>query len=343
MPSAFIIAPIIAASLVLSVSVPLFSYACGLAVFGFAHVVRELQFVDQRFGARIQRNFACGLFILLTGVVIARSINVFIPSYANVAYNCELFLVFLLVLLVPFTMAKKSDYRKFHSLGIAIAIGCGFLVSPITTILILAVLHNLTPIGFMTEIVPKERKLAVVVISAIVFLLIPAMIAVGIFEQIFSPLFSVRENYNIFPTGPLRQHLGVFLPAVIRNADFATNAFSAVVFTQCMHYLAVIYVMPALQNALTQPKDIKTYLPWPRARVTAVVIISVTIIMLISYWQDFRWTRSIYGIAAALHAYVEIPILLWAFSTIEQTATTTDQKVSMPNWLKMTTKHKISS
>ena len=169
------------------------------------------------------------------------------------------------------------------------------------------------------------------------------MIAVGIFEQIFSPLFSVRENYNIFPTGPLRQHLGVFLPAVIRNADFATNAFSAVVFTQCMHYLAVIYVMPALQNALTQPKDIKTYLPWPRARVTAVVIISVTIIMLISYWQDFRWTRSIYGIAAALHAYVEIPILLWAFSTIEQTATTTDQKVSMPNWLKMTTKHKISS
>jgi hypothetical protein len=41
-------------------------------------------------------------------------------------------------------------------------------------------------------------------------------------------------------------------------------------------------------------------------------VVGATTIMLSFYALDFVWARSLYGIAAAVHAYLEFPILLLA-------------------------------
>lgn len=314
----------ITASLIMSVCFPLLTYGSTLAIFGLAHVASELRFVDQRFGKRINYRFCIALAILLLGVIATRSTMVFGLAQASVAYNIELGLVVLLALSALLQVGLSTT-----TLVVASLLSVGFMLAPITTILCLAVLHNLTPMGFMLEIVPASSKARVFFLCVAIFLLIPLAIMSGVFSSIFEPIIGIHQDFTFLPAGPLERHLGVFLPISLQKKSWAYHAFSAITFAQCMHYLAVIYVMPKLINKLTPKNSIKPLAPWPRPVLFWIIITASTGSLAILYFQDFFWARSVYGIAAAVHAYLEIPILLTALAFTRNAAIAIGQPPSI--------------
>ncbi len=158
--------------------------------------------------------------------------------------------------------------------------------------------------------------------SRLFTIIIAAFVAIGFLTSptatLLAPIFGVYQNLSVLPTGPLDKHLGVFLPASLKTTAWAIHGFSAVVFAQCMHYLAVIYVMPRLLQKFMPNSEIKPFLPWPDTRFFWAIVLGFTGTLITCYTFDFAWARSIYGIAAAVHAYVEIPLLLLAFAFIRK-------------------------
>lgn len=325
----YLLGPAIILSIFLSVCFPLLSYSSTLAFFGLTHVLSELRFIDQRFGARLKRSFAITICALLVGVVCLRTAMVLGFMPLKMAFNGEVVLIFFIALASLINIESKTIKSKVLPFVVALLLALGLFVSPISTILILAVLHNLTPMGFILEITPPgSKKLAFLLCSA-VFLLIPALIGSGLLATLLEPLVGIHNNVSIFPTGPLDKHLGVFLPSFLKKTDWAVNGFSAIVFAQCMHYLAVIYVMPLFIKIFMHKEEAKPYVPWPNNYLFWFMIFVATSALLVFYWQDFAWARSLYGIAAAVHAYIEIPILLFAFSLIPKTVASVTRKEPM--------------
>ena len=81
------------------------------------------------------------------------------------------------------------------------------------------------------------------------------------------------------------------------------------VFAQCMHYAAVLHVLPRLVGAPpsgSPPSGAPSF-------VLATVVLTLVLLALFAY--DFKEGRSWYGLAAAVHAWVELPILLLAFGS----------------------------
>lgn len=308
---------VITLALFLSVSMPLLTYSVGLVLFGFMHVARELHYVDHRFGARLGAPLALCVGIILFLIMLTRFATVFSLASPLLMFNIELSLVFLLTLAPQFFINAPTLSSRIVAGAISLSLGLGFLASPSATIVILAVLHNVTPMGFMIEIVKPQDRHRIFTLSALCFLVVPLLIACGFFQPLVD-IIGYREHLSIFPTGPLDKHLGVFLPAPLRAQPWAHLAFSAVVFAQCMHYLAVIYVMPIMQKRLT-PHARGPLFMWPHSTLFWFAILSATALLVTLYTRDFFFARSLYGIVAALHAYVEIPILLWALAHARDT------------------------
>ena len=77
--------------------------------------------------------------------------------------------------------------------------------------------------------------------------------------------------------------------------------FSAVVFAQCMHYAAVIHVLPRL--GVTAEGVSRSW---------AIGLGLMGALTLMAFAGDFFMSRKIYGLFAAVHAWIEVPILLAA-------------------------------
>lgn len=312
------IGALVVASLVACASFPLLTYSVSLAVFGSAHVIREFYYIDHRFGQKVDKSFAITLAILLLGIIFTRSASVFGFAVPAAMQKYELVLVFLLALSAQFHIPSATLMARSTSLFCTLLIGAGLIVSPVTTILVLAVLHNLTPIGFIVEIVKPEQKRTALLVTTFGLVLIPLLMGVGLMSVMGLPHF---DDVSIFPTGPLSNHLSAFIPPALKQASWASQAFSAIVFAQCMHYVAVIYVMPKLLHlhARHLPRPL---FPWPRASRIWLFIALTTAALIYVYVKDFAFARALYGIASAIHAYLEIPILLWAFFATKTTIST---------------------
>jgi hypothetical protein len=78
-----------------------------------------------------------------------------------------------------------------------------------------------------------------------------------------------------------------------------------------MHYVAVIVLLPQLLRAkqgTTQP----TIVPWPSWPVFAGAVTVIAGIAFGIYAVSYTDARAAYGVAAAIHAWIELPILLLA-------------------------------
>lgn len=318
----------IIASAILSICAPLLTYGSALALFGIAHVVSELRYVDLRFGARVGRSYVLILGILSAAIIVIRTMMVLKVLPTPILHISELTVIVMLAM-SPLAISALSLSSRLTTFLVAFLIAVGFLGSPTATILLLAVVHNLTPIGFIMEIVPRPIKYPSLVISLSVFVIFPCLIASGFVAAIVEPVFGIHQNFSVLPTGPIDQHLGVFLSSSMASSSWAIHGFSAIVFAQCMHYLAVIYVMPQLIKRFMPTSEIKPLLGWPQTNLFWIFVVCATGVFLIFYSVDFVWARSLYGIASAVHAYIEIPILLLAISPIERRASIGFPKVLM--------------
>ena len=295
---------VVAAMLVATVW-PLLAYTTSLACFGLAHVVVELRYVDGRFGRRLPR----GLWLLaglpLLGIVAVRGSRLVASFASDWPLRVELTLVASMVL-----VGAALAWRWRPPVGVVGALLgavllAGVVIAPIETLLVLAIGHNLTPLGFVVERAPAGARGRSLALGGLVFLGAPLLVASGTVGWALADVVDV--DCRFFSAAALPQHLGVYLWPAWQQTDIAVQIFSAAVCAQLLHYGAVLVWLP---RALGD--DDKPVLRWD-VRFAAVVVVCA-IGMALHFAVDFAGARVVYGIAAAVHAWLELPVLLAALA-----------------------------
>lgn len=312
-----------AAIAITSVAWPLATYTVSLAVFGLAHVLTEIRFVDEHYGQGLGRTLRRVLAVLLSGVAGIRLLQYLGHLPTDIGRVVEVALVLLLTLsVVPGLRHARLGTRAVVA-GVVLLLVAGFALSPVHTLLFLAVTHNLTPLGFLADRLPPAHWKWAMALALALFLGVPLFIASGIPWAWLAPMGLSSADFTPFPAGPLAQHLGAYLHSSFHARPWAVHAFSAVVFAQCMHYAVVIHVLPRLPSGGTAVAEPSGTVPWPSHRVFTAVLVALSALLVWYFYRDFKAARALYGVVAAVHAWVEIPILLLALMAATRTGLAT--------------------
>ncbi len=296
---------------------PLPVYAATLVLFGFAHVVVELRYVRDRFGGRIDGRLVATWFALLGGLAAVRA-----ADYAHVSIpggRTWVELALLAALFVATALATRGTKR-----WIALAATGGFaalvaFVSPGVAIVVLAFLHNLTPLGFLVEALRGRRRASALALALVAFVVVPALIVSGNVGALLAALHVPASDGAILGIGTAANHFSVFVPAPLRELDLAPRLFAAAVYLQCAHYFAVLHVLPRLARAepaaaaapsRSAPARASFMAAGGAVRVGVALAVAGGSLVALAFLRDFADGRSLYGIAASVHAWVEWPLFL---------------------------------
>lgn len=295
----------------LSVAFPLATYTLTLASFGLPHVFTELRYVESRFNQRLKIDLRRRIIIILLFIVNLRILNIFGVIHYLISVPLELSCVIALVIPVIPILNQKDWKLGILGILICIILATGVFWIPTLIIVLLAVLHNLTPVGFIAEkLRGRERKFALIT-CLIVFLLIPSIIISGYPYNFLSSLNLVAPSFDILQAGNLQLHFATFIPQQLHNQPIAQHTFSAAVFLQSMHYAVVLSLLPNWERKLETNKLILLGNHKNLFKITAIFFSTW---IFIYFTQSFTEARQIYSIAAAIHAWVEFPILLIALA-----------------------------
>lgn len=291
---------------VAAVQAPLWTYALSLTVFGWPHVLVELRYVDERFTARVPRRLAAVLASGLAAIVALRMLAATGAAASWPRTSLELLLGCALVAATVPALANVA--RAPLAVATLGAFAVGLALAPFDTMVVFALLHNLTPLGFLAERLRGARRTAALGLGGIVFVLVPLLIGSGALRALCTACFGGWTETGPLSSGTLAEHLPVFVVSSCLGTATAVDLFAAGAYLQCMHYAAVLHVLPALgggdEAALAR---VRWQRPGPR-----LLLFGGGAVLAVGFLVDFAATRPLYGIAAALHAWLEIPILLLA-------------------------------
>lgn len=307
---AIVAIPFVLATMLVSVSFPLATYTLSLAMFGLAHVLSELRYIDLKYGRRIGQHLRWTIGALLVSVVSLRVAQLMGWMSADVGRPLEVGIVLLLSLSVMPKLMKHGIFAVAVGMSVSGLLIAGLAMSPIHTLLILAILHNLTPLAFLADALPSKERTPVLTVGVLIFIAMPLFIATGTPFRWMAQLGVVSPEASILPVGPLAAHIGAYIHPAFHDARWALYAFSGVVFIQCMHYAVVIHILPRLLE-----RDAHAHqglFRWPDERRFTMLMVVASVLLFGLFVWSFGTARSVYGIAAAVHAWVEIPILMLA-------------------------------
>jgi hypothetical protein len=275
---------------------PVATYTITLSLFGLAHVLSELRYVDERFGARIAGGLRGAIGLLLALVVVGRLLAMTGLVEKGDATAAELVWVALLAAVAVPVLWRTAGAATAFSGMLALGLLAGAAWSATHVFLALAVLHNLTPLGFFAERLEGPGRKEALAVAAFVMLGVPMLLATGL------PSAVIGMDLGS-PWGGLSKHVGAFVHADFHEAWWAPNLFAAAAYGQCVHYVATIGILPRLGGG-------EGTLPWPSRTSWVLGLCGFALIGLAGFWQDFGQTRQIYGVLAAVHAWIEVPVLL---------------------------------
>jgi hypothetical protein len=296
---------VLAGAALAAVAWPLATYTLSLALFGVVHVLCELRYVDVRFGGRLGRRLRRGMLAALFVIVAGRLARRAGVLDAGTGTVVELVLGVTLVVLVLPALLRGRRALAGVALGGALALGAA--LAPALTLLAIAVLHNLTPVGFLAEGTAGAARRRALAGAALVFVAVPLLIATGLPFELLARLGLPAPEANLLPAGPLYSHFRAYLPDAVLDRSWAFHAFAACVFLQCAHYVYVVDVLPR-----TLPPGARGTVPWPTGAVALACLAGAALVALFAFTADFADARARYGALAALHAWLEVPILLLA-------------------------------
>jgi hypothetical protein len=292
-----------AVSLAGAVVAPIATFVLMISAFGLPHVLYELRYCDERFSARAPAQALWIIGALLALIALMRIGNGahLIPSAIFMPIE------FMFGAGLAFTAAYFMRERRVLGAVIGLAFALGAAFAPIETFLIWAWLHNLTPMGFVAEITEGRERQRWLLLLSVPFFVLPALVASGAVHHLAS--FVVADNAlwgaSVFGAGD--KPLLSFLAPGSSNLTL----FSAAVVAQSMHYVAVIVLLPQLLAA-KQGASRSTVIPWPSWPVFGVAVGVIATLAFGIYAVSYTDARAAYGVAAAIHSWVEVPILLLA-------------------------------
>ena len=304
------IAAAAACTAIATAAAPVLIYTVSLAAFGLPHVIAELRYVDMRFRARLTRPLLGGLAALLALLVITRLAGLCGLPGAERAPLELLVLVGLCVITLP-SLARSGPVPLALGALVLAATGLGCISAPATTLVLLAVLHNLTPVGFLAERLRGHQRQRALGLCALVFGLVPAVLLAGLPQTLLARAGWTWTELSLLSAGGMNDHLGAFVPAAWAGAPIADRLFTTAVYLQVLHYAVVIHVLPRL---LDETDGAETTLTWPTGRRFPRALMAIGAITLVGFALSFRDARGAYGVFAAVHAWIEIPLLLLALT-----------------------------
>ncbi|MFZ1988933.1 MAG: hypothetical protein WAW96_04090 [Alphaproteobacteria bacterium] len=295
-----------ALALAAALTAPLAAYVFMIALFGLPHVVCEMRYCDERFSPRAPRAalpIIGVVLLLLAALRISQGFNL-LPSALTVPAELSLG--------IGLTATAVWFMPQRHLLGVlaGVTLTCGAVFAPITTFLIFAWLHNLTPLAFISEILPKRERARILLLLSMPFIALPALVASGVLQQFVHELFgySAASAPSLFGAG--QGPISAFLATNAPRAD-AVTLFSAALVAQAMHYFSVIVVMPRLLARGGKTAN-GTLVSWPSWKNFYIAVALFGATMLAFHAADYHSAHLVYSVAAALHSWVELPIFLIA-------------------------------
>ena len=300
-------AAVVATAFIATITLPLATYTTVLALFGFAHVASELRYVDHRFGARLGGGLFGTLTVLLGMAVAVRLSGTLGWLPVALALGLEIGLG---AVLVTVTVASMRRHR-WMAVAAASTLAAGAVLAPFETLLCVAITHNLTPLAFLAEALRGAQRRRVLPLAGIGFVVLPLVIATGLPFAALAGLGLVAPEATLFSAGDLTRNLAAYVPAWALYSDWALHAFSASVFAQCMHYVAVIGVLPCLIDGGSQPR-----LAWPDAARFVRYLAIGAVALGVGFALDYGVQRQAYALAALVHAWLELPIFALALGGV---------------------------
>jgi hypothetical protein len=288
---------------------PIATFLVLIVGFGFLHVLTELRYVDARFSERLDRRWLWLMLALVFCIAGSRTLLIFnvIPYAWGIGIEAAIG-----VALAGLGMVLLPRYRIAVAAFI-LAFACIAIVSPLHALLTIAILHNLTPLGFFAErLAPQERR-PVLAILSLPFVVIPLIIATGAPLDLMHGLTGISPDWTPFAFGPAERHMGAFLPPEMIGERAAYAAFAGAVFAQIMHYLAVIVVLPRIQ-----PVAADTLVAWPKGSAFWGFCAVACGALIAFYLSDYGQAKALYGLFAAIHSWIEVPILIAALALTDE-------------------------
>jgi hypothetical protein len=284
---------------------PVATFLVLIVGFGFLHVLTELRYVDARFSGRMDRRWLWLMLGLVACIAGVRSLLIFgvLPYAWGIGIEAAIGVV-----LAMLGMILLPRYRLLVGAGV-LTFAAIAIVSPLHALLTIAILHNLTPLGFFAEHLGPEARRRTLAILSVPFVAIPLFIATGAPLAAMQSLTGLEPGWTPFDFGPAERHMGAFLPPEMIGEDAAYAAFAGAVFAQVMHYLAVIVILPRLQ-----PQTATTLVPWPTGWAFWGFCATACGALIAFYLADYGQAKSLYGLFAAIHSWIEVPILIAALS-----------------------------
>lgn len=318
LPRPAAVVPFAVVAALLAAAAPLATYAASLAFFGLPHVLVEMRYVDGRFGRRTPRGLVVAIALLLAAVVALRVLVIGGALTATTAISLELGVVAVAAFAVLPALAR-APLGATVALLLGVGLALGSWRAPVTVAVVLAVLHNLTPVGFLWERLGTRRvRGRVAVVLAVLFGGVPLLIASGVPARALAGLGGMALGEPL--VGPLAAHLGVFVPRGWFQLDTAEHVFAAAAYLQVLHHATVLLVLPRLLRSGEDAID-RPLLRWPRGRPVVAGLAAVAVVTALGFVLDFRGTRAAYGVLAAVHAWIEVPVLLLALGAFGRRAT----------------------
>lgn len=283
---------------------PLVVYAATLALFGWAHVVVEMRYVRDRFAGRLDRRMVVAWLALLAALAATRVVA--LAGGTLLVPRTVVELALLAALLLVTARAAPPHARSRALLVVGVAAMVLLALPPAVTLALLAIAHNVTPVGFLAERLEGEERRRALLLSAVCFVGVPLLLFLGAFDSLLAKAGVPSSDGGFLAIGDASDHFSAFLAPAWRVQPWSARLFAVAVYLQCAHYFVVLHVLPRL----APPRSPSP--PPSRARRLALPAAAAAIggALLLAFFRDFPFARSLYGVAAAVHAWIEWPLFL---------------------------------
>jgi len=287
--------PLMVASIVLlALFLPPPLYLISLALFGLPHVIWELCFLRSRYAKRWPKPWWIAIWsVLLPDAAIkVMTWRGIVPGEKSRIID----MLTLLVLLALVVFAPRGSSWLVRLAGACLATLMWILLDRgdiVTLLLILALLHNFTPLGLAWDMAREHGQARVLAWALCALFLLPLAVAISG----WSPALLPRSS------APFLSLLDGQFPQGFAD-DNRPALWSAVVLAQCLHYYCVIALLPKMQERLVDGAVV----PAAVKLLTGGMVIA----LLVYYIMDYAAARQLYAVAAGIHAWLEWPVLLMA-------------------------------
>ena len=309
---------VVALTALLCAWAPLQVYMLSLAAFGLAHALAELRYLDARFGPRLRGpttrwSLAAWLGALLLLAAGARLLWLggALPGAARA--RVELVLLLLLGAAALPALLRRGAWAALLGGGLLLGLLAGLIGDPALALLGLAWAHNLTPVAFLAERLRGSARRRALGLAAVAFGVVPVALLLGLPAAL--GLASLAPDRGPLVLGSWEDGLAAWLPLSAWGRPWAHHALAAAACLQCLHYAAVLHVLPRLADPDRREaasSQAEALLPWPARGPFALLLALAGGALLLWFLRDFGRARAAYGVVAIVHAWVELPLLLLA-------------------------------